>query len=182
MKKLESFSTGRVTANPLRAEDLKELCLMHQDIEVMRYMGGARNEEESKRWLSDNLDHWNIHGFGCWMLTHRADGGFVGRSGLRRAQLDSGDEVELGYALVTQYWGKGLATEMAKAIVEIGFERLELESLIALVDAPNLASRKVAEKLGFHFERNTIWKSLPTMLYRLDHVQWTKTQRVFPKS
>ena len=155
---------------------------MHRDPEVMKYMGGVRNEEETKRWLYDNLEHWNVHGFGCWMFRHREDGKFVGRSGLRRTQIDKHDEVELGYVLVTRYWSVGLAAEMAEAVMAIGFERLELESLIALVDVFNIASRKVAEKLGFHFERNTIWKYLPTMLYRLERAKWSKTQRLFPNS
>jgi ribosomal-protein-alanine N-acetyltransferase len=104
----------------------------------------------------------------------KADGTFVGRGLLRHSQLDNVDEIELGYGLVSQYWGRGFATEMAKAIVAIGFERLELKSLVALVDEPNMASRRVAEKIGFRFERNTLWKSLPTMLFRLNRSRWTK--------
>jgi ribosomal-protein-alanine N-acetyltransferase len=171
MKGLGPFSTDRLLAFPLRAEDLQEICLMHQDTDVMKYMGGVRNEEQTKRWLHDNLEHWNVHGFGCWMFRDKAGGIFVGRGGLRHAQLDGADEIELGYALASRYWRMGLATEMAKAVVAIGFEQLELESLIALVDPPNIASRNVAEKLGFHFERNTMWKSLATMLYRLGRGQ-----------
>jgi ribosomal-protein-alanine N-acetyltransferase len=140
---------------------------MHSDVEVMKFMGGIRTEEGTKNWLQDNLNHWSTHGFGLWVFRHRPEGAFVGRCGLRRVQLNSGDEVELAYALVTQYWGMGLATEMSRAILAMGFEQLDSQSVVALVDASNAASRRVAEKLGFHFERNTLWKSLPTMLYRL---------------
>lgn len=179
---MEPFHTDRLTAVPLHSTNLRELCVMHQDPEVMKYMGGVRNEEQTKCWLHDNLEHWNVHGFGCWIFHDKAEGTFVGRSGLRHAQLDHVDEIELGYALMSRYWRMGLATEMARAIVEIGFERLELKSLVALVDAPNMASRKAAEKLGFRFQRNTIWKSSPTMLYRLERGQWTKTPGLSPNS
>jgi len=81
---------------------------------------------------------------------------------------------------MTQYWGKGLATEMAKAVIANGFEQLELGNVIALVDAEYSASRCLAEKLGFHFEQNTTWKSLPTMLYRLDRSQCAKARACCP--
>jgi [ribosomal protein S5]-alanine N-acetyltransferase len=174
MKKLGPFVTDRLTAFPLRDEDAQTLCLMHRDLGVMKTLGGVRSEEETKRWLYANLDHWNLHGFGLWMFRQRTDEAFVGRCGLRRVQLAIGNEVELAYALMTQYWSKGLATEMAKAVIAIGFEQLELGNLIALVDAENAASRRLAERLDFHFEQKTAWKSLPTMLYRLDRSQWTK--------
>jgi [ribosomal protein S5]-alanine N-acetyltransferase len=180
--RLEPFTTNRLIAHPLRAEDLPELCLMHGDIEVMKYMGGVRNEEETKRWLLDNLDHWRLHGFGLWVFRHGVDAKFVGRCGLRRVQLNSDDEVELGYALVTRYWGAGLATEMANAILGIGFEQLGLRNVIALVDAANTASRSLAERLGFKFERTVEWKSLPTMLFRLERGQRTNTPRFVSNS
>jgi ribosomal-protein-alanine N-acetyltransferase len=149
---------------------------MHQDPEVMKYMNGVRDEEGTKRWLSENLAHWDAHGFGCWIFSDKTTGRFVGRALLRHARPDNFDEVELGYALKTRYWGIGLATEMARAMVKIGFELLELESLIALVEASNIGSRNVAEKVGFCFERKTIWKSVPLMLFRLERSQWAKTQ------
>jgi ribosomal-protein-alanine N-acetyltransferase len=169
---IELFNTDRLIAVPLCAGDLQELCLMHQDAEVMKYMNGVRDEEGTKRWLSENLAHWDAHGFGCWMFSDKANGRFVGRALLRHARPDNADEVEVGYALVTRYWGMGLATEMAKAMVEIGFERLKRESLIALVIPANVGSQKVAERIGFRFERNTIWKFVPVMLFRLERGQW----------
>jgi ribosomal-protein-alanine N-acetyltransferase len=182
MKKFEPFNTDRLIATPLQSADLRELCVMHQDPEVMKYMGGVRSEEQTKLWLRDHLDHCDMYGFGCWIFRDRADGSFVGRGLLRHSQLDNADEVELGYALMSRFWRMGLATEMAKAIVAIGFKSLELENLVALVDAPNMSSRRVAEKIGFHFERNTIWKSLPTMLFRLEGGKWIEQQRLLHHS
>jgi RimJ/RimL family protein N-acetyltransferase len=76
------------------------------------------------------------------------------------------DEVELGYSLMPQYWGKGLATEMATAMLAVGFDHLGLPSVIAMTYAGNGRSRRVAEKLGFQFERETAWKGSQAMLYR----------------
>jgi [ribosomal protein S5]-alanine N-acetyltransferase len=174
---MESFTTTRMTAVPLELGDFGELCVMHRDPEVMRYMGGVRTDEQTERWMRDHFDHRHKYGFGCWIFRDRRDGRFVGRGLLRHAQLDNIDEVEVGYALVSEYWGMGLGTEMAKPLTAIAFETLELETLVALVDSPNVGSRRVAEKLGFHFERNTMWKSLPTMLFRLDRAQWREAEK-----
>ena len=64
------------------------------------------------------------------------------------------------------YWGKGLATEMAEAMLAIGFDHIGLRSIIAMIYAGNDKSRRVAEKLGFQFERTTAWKGSQAMLYR----------------
>lgn len=168
MKNLEPFITERLTATRLRPDDFQELCLMHQDVAVMRYVGGVRNDEQTRRWLRDNLEHWDRHGFGCWMFRDRSNGTFVGRAGLRRVQVEDVGEIELAYTLVSRCWRLGLATEMAKALVAIGFEQLALENLIALVDRQNIASRRVAEKQGFRFEREAMWQSQPAMLFRLE--------------
>jgi RimJ/RimL family protein N-acetyltransferase len=171
---VERFGTERLSALPLRADDFQELCLMHRDADVMKYVGGVRDEEETARWLRDNLEHWDRHGFGCWMFRDRSNGTFVGRAGLRRVQVENVDEVELAYTLVSQCWRMGLATEMAKALVAIGFEQLAQENLIALVDRPNIVSRRVAEKVGFYFERDAMWRSQLAMLFRLDRTLWAR--------
>ena len=176
-EKLQSLETDRLIAFPLCMEDLPDLRLMHQDSEVMAYMGGIRPEEKTQQWLHKNLNHCNVHGFGIWMFRYRSSGQFVGRCGLRRVEVDDGNEVELAYALNAESWRKGLATEMAGAILRIGFERLELGNVIALIDTANIASRGLAEKLRFRFERNTVWKSEPAMLYRLKREEWIKPLR-----
>jgi RimJ/RimL family protein N-acetyltransferase len=176
VKTLDFLKTERTIAHPISYEDLQELCEMHQDPVMMKYMGGIRTAEETKRWLGEELNRWKTQGFGLWIFHLDLDESLVGRCGLRRVQLDGENVVELGYAVTSLHWGMGLATEMANAIIAVWVKKLELTSVILLADAANASSRRVAEKLGFHFERNTIWKSLPTMLYRLD-VQERLNQR-----
>jgi [ribosomal protein S5]-alanine N-acetyltransferase len=89
-------------------------------------------------------------------------------------EVGGGREVELGYALLDKYWGMGFAMEMAREILKLGFDRFQLKSIVALIDADNIRSRRVAEKLGFHFERHVTWKGLPAMLYRLQSQDWIR--------
>jgi len=142
----------------------------------MATLGGVKSEDEASRWHTDNLDHWNRHGFGIWIFRIARDGQFVGRGGLREVQVGGDREIELGYALLDQYWGIGFASEMAREILRTGFDRLQLESIVALIAADNTRSRRVAEKMGFRFERDVIWKNLPVELYRLRYQEWTLRQ------
>jgi ribosomal-protein-alanine N-acetyltransferase len=90
---------------------------------------------------------------GLWGTIHKETGQFIGRSGLLPWTIDGKHEVEVAYLLGKQYWGQGLGTEVAQAILDYGFNNLHLSRLICLIDAENLASKKVAEKIGMKFEK-----------------------------
>ena len=91
----------------------------------------------------------------------------MGRAGLRHFDSGAKDEVELVYGYVSQAWGRGLATEMARALVELAFGPLGLEELIAFTLPDNRRSRRVMEKAGFVYECATVKSGLDHVLYRL---------------
>lgn len=163
---LPSFRTNRLTAFPLDERDREELLLMHQNENVMATLGGVRSEDESSRWMTENLDHWDRHGFGIWIFRNATDGRFVGRGGIRCVEVGGSSEIELAYALLSDCWGMGLGTEMSEAILRMGLERFQVIRVVALIDAANNRSRRLAEKLGFEFEKNVVWKGFPMLLYR----------------
>jgi RimJ/RimL family protein N-acetyltransferase len=164
---LQAFKTERLAAFPLRRLDGPELADMHRNAVVMATLNGIKSADESNQWLDVNLSHWDRCGFGIWIFRDVRDGQFAGRGGLREVEVGGGREVELGYALVDKYWGMGLASEMARALLKIAFERFHLYSVVAIIAAENKRSRRVAEKAGFQFERDVTWKNLPAGLYRL---------------
>jgi RimJ/RimL family protein N-acetyltransferase len=94
----------------------------------------------------------------------------------RRSEEEDGgrDEVELAFALCAEYWGRGLATEMAAAILAVAFERLGLEEVVCFTLTTNRASQRVMEKVGFRFEREVLDGRLPHVLYRLAAPDWRK--------
>jgi len=112
-----------------------------------------------------NLHLWRVNGFGLWIFRDVVDGTFVGRCGLRQVEIGTDNEVELGYVMMRRYWHRGFATEMAKAVLQMAFAPRP-DNIIALIHPHNAPSRRVAERAGFHFERNITWKSGPAMLYR----------------
>lgn len=163
---LERFDTSRLYAERLRADHLADLLALHADPRMMATLGGVRTDAQTRAFLAANLDHWERCGFGLWMLHDRA-GRLAGRAGLRRVAIAGIEETEIAYALLPDFWGRGLATEIARALRDIGFARLGLSSLVAFTLPDNRASRRVMEKLGLRFERAFEHAGLPHVLYRI---------------
>lgn len=168
MRTVETFSTSRLIAERLRLSDLDELRRMNQDPDVMSMLGGVQTEEDTRRALSKNLEHWDRLGYGLWVFREKSTNNFVGRAGLRNIEIGGNLEVELLYALRSEYWGIGLATEMSKEIISVGKWLLDLDQIIAFTLPYNMASRRVIEKSGFDFEGMIEHAGMPHVLYRLN--------------
>ncbi len=110
--------------------------------------------------------HWEKYGFGLFAVTLKENGILIGHCGL--IQMESIDEVEIGYALGKAYWGFGLATEAAKACLRFGFEEINLPRIIAVAFPDNTASLRVMEKIGLHYEKTTYVYDAEMPLYALE--------------
>lgn len=165
---LQEIGTPRLLAERLQEKHFEMLCRMHQNPSVMATLGGLRSAEQTREFLSDNLDHWRQHGYGLWVFTAKADGRFVGRSGLRHVHVAGNEELELAYALDAAFWGQGLATEMARGILDVGSKSFNRSSIVCFTLTSNRASQRVMGKLGFHYERDFVRGNQPHVLYRLD--------------
>ncbi|WFU27367.1 GNAT family N-acetyltransferase [Bradyrhizobium sp. CB1717] len=163
---MDRFSTERLIAERLHADHLPDLVALHLDADVSRYLGGVRSAEVTRTYLDVNMAHWDQHGFGLWALRTK-DGAFAGRAGLRHIMVDDVDEVEIAYAFRRGVWGRGLASEIATAMTRIGLSHLKLPSLIGLVFAGNMASRRVLEKSDYLLERNTDRFGNDSVIYRI---------------
>jgi RimJ/RimL family protein N-acetyltransferase len=166
MAPAERFSTARLDASRLQPDDFSIVHRMHQDHEVMKTLGGIRSEGKTRVYLRTNLEHWDRYGYGLWILRERRDQRFVGRSAIRHVELDGKDEIEVGYALMRQYWGRGLATEVAREMIKLAFSSLRITDLVAFTLRENVASRRVMEKAGGIYERDIVHADQPHVLYR----------------
>ncbi len=167
MPSIEVFRTNRLVAERLRDEDFTELRRLYQDSKVMATLGGLRSHDETRLMLRKNLDHWDRYGYGLWMFRDQADGRFIGRAGLRNVEVGGNDEVEVAYALRAEEWGKGIATEMAEAVLNVAFGPLAMSEVVSFTLPTNRASRRVMEKVGFTFERDVVHADQPHVLYRI---------------
>src|SRR5262245_35294177 len=163
----DSIETDRLLGERLRPHHLDDLDRFHSDARVMATLGGLRSRSQTVDYLDESLAHWDRFGFGLYLLRARTDGALAGRAGLRHAAIGGEDVVELAYAIAADYWGRGLATEIGRSLVALGFGPLELAEIAAFTTTTNHASRRVLEKLGFRYERDFERGGLPHVLYRL---------------
>jgi ribosomal-protein-alanine N-acetyltransferase len=162
-----AFSLRRLLAERLSVSHLPDLRRMHRNARMMAMLGGVRSDAETDAYLERNLAHWVDHGFGIWILRDRADQ-VVGRAGLRHVAVEGEPEVEISYALFPEFWGRGLATEAARACVTIGREWLGFPSLVALTLPANLASQHVLRKAALVRECLVTHAGAPHLLFRTD--------------
>ena len=139
---------------------------MDQNEQFMAKLGGVRDEAGTLRYLERNLAHWAQYGFGLWILRDRPSGAVIGRAVLRHLEVEGLDEVEVGYGLMPEYWGRGLATEVTCACVQIAQGRLGLRSVVAITLPSNAASQRVMQKSGLVYEREITHDGVLHVLFR----------------
>jgi RimJ/RimL family protein N-acetyltransferase len=163
-----TFMLRRLFAERLTDAHLSMLRRMDNSIQMMASLGGVRSDAETKAYLERNLAHWAEHGFGIWILRDPTTGRVMGRAGLRHVLLEGTPEVELAYALLPEFWGRGLATDIARACVTIAREWLGLPSVVALTTPDNTASQRVLLKASLVPEREVTHAGIPHILFRSD--------------
>lgn len=168
------LETERLRLRHLVMDDLEALYALYRDPQVRQYFPeGTLTLQETREELE-----WFLHGhprqpeLGLWATVLKAPGKFVGRCGLLPWTIDGQSEVEVAYLIDKAYWGRGLGTEAARAVRDYGFEQLGLARLICLIDQANLASIRVAEKIGMAFEKEGEDELGPFHLYSIDRSSW----------
>ena len=156
-------------------EDLEPYARLCADPEVMRFIGNGStlNREQSGEQVSRFVRHWDERGFGLWALEEKESGAFVGFAGLSYQEdwPEGEHKTEVGWRLDRAFWGRGLATEAAKASVTYGLETLGLERIISIIQPENTASRRVAEKAGLTLRGETRWRNSEVVWYAIDRGQ-----------
>ena len=166
------IGTDRLLLRGWRDEDLEPYARLCADPGVMRFIGNGStlSREQSEEQISHFVDHWKEHGFGLWAMEEKATGAFVGFVGLAYQEdwTEGPHKTEVGWRFGREFWGRGLATEGAKASVHYGLEDLGLERIISIIQPANVASRRVAGKVGLTLRGETLWRSNEVVWYAID--------------
>jgi RimJ/RimL family protein N-acetyltransferase len=171
---IPTVETTRLLLRPFTTDDLDTyIRLIFTDTEVMRYLPkrDLAPRERAERTITVFTERWAEYRFGVWAVTDIVTGKFMGHCGL--GLVPEAGEIEVLYALGQAYWGRGFATEAARASVRFGFEHANLTRLIALAVPENSASRRVMEHLGFVYEKDAHY-------FGLDLVQYALQREHFP--
>jgi ribosomal-protein-alanine N-acetyltransferase len=151
------LETERLVLRHLCMADLDALAALYADPEVRRWFpDGVRTYQQTCDELAWIIDvYYARYGYGLWATILKETGAFIGRCGLLPWDIEGRTEVEVAYLLGRDYWGRGLATEAARAIVDHAFATLPVERLICMTDPGNAASRSVAVKVGMR----SLWEN-----------------------
>jgi len=163
------LETARLLLREFRDPDLDAYAAMCADPEVMRYLsptGAVLSREDAWRQMALFAGHWTLRGYGMWAVEEMESGRFVGRVGLHRPE--GWPDLELGWSLCREAWGKGYATEAARAAAEYAFRELRRTHLIHLILPGNTRSIRVAERLGATPRGTAIVRGVEQLLYRLE--------------
>ncbi len=174
------LETARLCGRAPLETDLPHLRVIHSDPRAMATLsadGQPASEEYSSGMLARIREHWERYGFGVWMLFEKADNRFVGYAGIRHIELQGAPEIELLYAIRSDRWRMGYASEAAAEVLRLGFRDLAPESVIAFTLPHNRGSRGVMETCGMRFERNIIHAGLPHVLYRITSKEFAALRR-----
>jgi RimJ/RimL family protein N-acetyltransferase len=152
---------------------------MWGDPEVVRFLGGTTvAPDEVPAGIDRMLGQWERHGVGLFSVVRKDDDRLVGRVGYllwdterwvhaMREELEGDLELEIGWTLIRAFWNQGYATEAAIACRDHAFDELGRERVISLIAPENVASIRVAEKIGESYERDVELGLGPVRLYSL---------------
>ena len=162
---IPEVSTPRLLLRAFADDDLDDWAAIVADPEVQRYTGGVMSRIEAWLRMAAYHGHWVLSGYGQWAVVDRATSRVVGRAGL---WFPPGwPELEVGWTLAREVWGRGYATEAGRAAVAWGRAEVGLTRVASVIDPQNARSIAVAERPGMTFDRRADLGRQPISVYAM---------------
>jgi 3-dehydroquinate dehydratase/shikimate dehydrogenase len=182
MSSVITLRTERLLLRPWRESDRAPFADMNADARVMEYFPSVSTREESDAAVDRIVARMEDQGFGLWAVEVPGVAEFIGFIGLSPADGVVGrDVLEIGWRLLAQHWGRGYATEGARASLAHAFDVLNRDEVVSFTTTANARSRHVMEKLGMtrrpeddfdHPGVPVAWPGRRHVLYRITRAQW----------
>jgi ribosomal-protein-alanine N-acetyltransferase len=171
--------TERLILRELLPEDDKWMFELDSDPLVHQYLGEnpIKTIEQAQEMIRLVRGQYHDNGIGRWAAIEKETGNFIGWSGLkfiREYENNRTHFYDVGYRLMPKYWGKGYATESAKAAIRYGFEQLQLTEIIGSAHVENIRSRRALEKCGLTFVEQFYWKDIQCDWLKITREKWLK--------
>ena len=167
------LETERLILREFRADDLDAHAATLGDAEVMRFIGGKpMTREDSWRRLCSGVGFWQLIGIGPWAVERKSDGAMVGHCGFfefqREMEPSIRGEPEMGWIFDRSVHGQGIAFEACARALLWAAEMLGASSYPAIISLENVASMKLAERLGFKRLDDAVYRDEPIAFFRRD--------------
>ena len=166
------LESDRLLFRKFTPEDLDALINLRSDEEVIKYLGGKKlqNPQAIEKRLQFYIDCYEKFGFGVCAIIWKANGEMIGWGGLM--PLEETGEIEVGYGMTKEFWGKGIGFETARAWLEYGFNVAGLDRIVAIAYPENTASRRIMEKCGMKYEKNEKLYSFECVFYAVSKAEF----------
>lgn len=176
MIKLE---TERLILRMWQKDDFEAVVRLLSDPEVMRYVTPGRPLTRAEAWgnFAYGVGHWHLRGYGFWAVEEKESGDLVGRIGFGRPEEWPG--IEFGWILGREYWGRGYAVEGARRALNYCFTEMGLDHVISSIQPENVASIRVAERLGEELEGENEMSGLNWLIYGINREKWSLAERTY---
>lgn len=173
--KVPVIETPRLRLRGWRASDADALAKLNSNSEFVKYLGNGEviNSEDSWRVLAMFAGHWQLRGFGLWLVEDKDSEEFLGRVGLLEPEGWPG--IEIGWGISPSCWGKGYAYEAASAALSWAFEELKVDSLISIIHPENHSSKRLAEKIGETYSHSQLVRQRTNDIYKISKVEYEQS-------
>ena len=159
--------TERLVLRGFQASDFAQLAEMNADSSVMRYVGGPISRQASDDTVRRSSEHWAEHGFGRFAIEDSRTHACIGWIGLAYGNPVLPNEVEIGWRLAHPYWGAGIATEAARAVLDWLMAAFELPCVVSIANAQNTASIAVMHRLGLRHRADLIFEGEAVTIFEI---------------
>lgn len=164
------LETDRLLLREFDISDAENFYQLNLNPNVIKYTGNSafKGINEAKEFI-ENYSDYKRNGYGRWAVINKSTNQFLGWCGLKYD--DKLDETDIGFRFFEHYWNLGFATESAKACIDYGFNELHLKMIVGRAMKENLASIKVLEKIGLHYDRDFDFDGKNGVIYKIENIK-----------
>lgn len=167
----EGLQSNRLTTRFLTSDDVEQWSDFLADEQAIQFLPNfamASPREWAEVWISKQIERYQQNRFGLQALIDKETNKLIGQCGLLLQEVDGIPEIEVGYHIFPQYWGKAYAPEAAKLFIDFAFNHELTDSVISIIETRNMKSQRVADKNGLLREKATQYMNLDVFIYRIN--------------
>jgi ribosomal-protein-alanine N-acetyltransferase len=183
-RKMYELETARLGLRKFTLEDIDAHTDIYSNPEVTQFLPGGpfldpETAKDASSWvIRFFIRHWQLYDFGAWAFIDKETKRLVGHGGFKflphtpTSPKETPQEIDIFYLLDRPYWGKGLATEVGRAFLAYGFEKLSLDHIAAITRPKNIASQHVLEKLGMVYAKEAYYYGVDVLYYAISRAAY----------
>ncbi|WP_158269351.1 GNAT family N-acetyltransferase [Saccharospirillum sp. MSK14-1] len=166
------LETERLRLRAFTQNDAENFAALNANADFTRFLGQGEPIDAAASWrvMATIVGHWQLLGYGLWLVEEKDSGRFVGRVGL--LNLPGWPGIEVGWGIAPEFWSRGYAFEAAVAAMRWGFDELKLDELISLIHPDNQASKKLALRVGERFRNQQDVAGKWCDIYTIDRAEF----------